>query len=117
LKNGISEELFRNILQTFWSNRVYWKQRRKIKWATLRDENTKFFHSTATIRKNKNGIRSLIDDQGLEKFGHDEKASILWESFRSRLGVSEFTHMYIDLPSLLHRTDNLHILEEPFSQE
>jgi hypothetical protein len=117
LKNGTSEELFRNILQTFWSNRVYWKQRRKIKWATLGDENTKFFHSTATIRKNKNGIRSLIDDQGLEKFGHDEKASILWESFRSRLGVSEFTHMYIDLPSLLHRTDNLHILEEPFSQE
>jgi hypothetical protein len=59
----------------------------KIKWATLGDENTKFFHSIATIRKNKNGTRSLIDEQGLEKFGHDEKASILWESFRSRLGV------------------------------
>jgi hypothetical protein len=53
----------------------------------------------------------------LEKFGHDEKASILWESFRSRLGVSEFTHMYFDLPSLLHRTDNLQFLEEPFSHE
>jgi hypothetical protein len=85
--------------------------------ATLVDENIKFFHSTATIRKNKNGIRSLIDEQGLEKFGHDEKASILWESFRSRLGVYEFTHMYFNLSSLLHRTDNMHILEEHFSHE
>jgi hypothetical protein len=78
--------------------------------ATLVDENIKFFHSTATIRKNKNGIRSLIDEQGLEKFGHDEKASMLWESFRSRLGVSEFNQMYFNLSSLLHRTYNMHIL-------
>jgi hypothetical protein len=42
---------------------------------------------------------------------------ILWDSFRSRLGVSEFTHMYFDLSSLLHSMDNLHILVEPFSRE
>jgi hypothetical protein len=38
------------------------KAKGKIKWATLGDESTKFFHSTATIRKNKNGIGSLIDE-------------------------------------------------------
>jgi hypothetical protein len=83
----LEEWNFRRIIQEHLANlleqqRVYWKQRGKITWATLGDENTKFFHSTATIRKNKNGIRSLIDEQGLEKFVHDEKASILWESFR-----------------------------------
>jgi hypothetical protein len=86
---------------------VYWKQKGKIKCATLGDESTKFFHPTATIRKNKNGIRSLIGDQGMEKFGHEEMASILWESFKSRLGVTEFTHMYFDLSSLLHSTENM----------
>jgi hypothetical protein len=94
----------------FGATKSLLKAKGKIKWATLVDENTKFFHSTATIRKNKNGIRSLIDEQGLEKFGHDEKASMLWESFRSRLGVSEFNQMYFNLSSLLHRTYNMHIL-------
>jgi hypothetical protein len=67
----LEEWNFRKIVQEHLANlleqqRTYWKQKGKIKWATLGDENTKFFHSTATIRKNKNGIRSLTDGQGLE---------------------------------------------------
>jgi hypothetical protein len=50
-------------------------------------------------------------------FDHETKASILWESFKERLGMSEFTHMYFDLSSLLHRTLDLDVLEEPFTQE
>jgi hypothetical protein len=97
--------------------RIYWKQRGKIKWATLGAKNTKKNHSTATIRKNKNGIRSLLNDQGIETFDHETKASILWESFKDRLGVSEFTHMYFDLSILLHRTIDLDVLEGPFTHE
>jgi hypothetical protein len=50
-------------------------------------------------------------------FDHETKASILWESFKERLGMSEFTHMYFDLSSLLHRTLDLDVLEELFTQE
>jgi hypothetical protein len=76
---------------------------------------TKKNHSTATIRKNKNEIRSLLNDQGIETFDHETKAIILWKSFKDRLGVFEFTHMYLDLSSLLHRTIDLDVLEGPFT--
>jgi hypothetical protein len=49
-------------------------------------------------------------------FGHEDKTSIMWESFKTRLGVSEFTHMYFDMSYLLHRIDGLEALEAPFSQ-
>jgi hypothetical protein len=39
--------------------RIYWKQRGNIKWATFDDENTKFFHANATVRHSRNCIRSL----------------------------------------------------------
>jgi hypothetical protein len=57
--------------------REYWKQRGKIKWATLGDENTNFFHSTATISHNRNSIMMLKDRNGVEKFRHEEKADII----------------------------------------
>jgi hypothetical protein len=34
-------------------NLAYWKHRGKIKWVTLGDSNSKFFHSMATIQKRK----------------------------------------------------------------
>jgi hypothetical protein len=88
----------------------------RLNGATLGDENTKKIHSTTTIRKNKNGIRSLLNDPGIEMFGHEDKASILWESFETRLGVPEFTHIYFDPSCLLLRIDGLEALA-PFSQD
>jgi hypothetical protein len=46
---SLEEWNFRNLLQDHLAKllkqqRVYWKQRGRIKWATLGDENTKFFH-------------------------------------------------------------------------
>jgi hypothetical protein len=39
--------------------RLYWRRRDKIKWAKLGDENTIFFHPSATINHNKNSIMIL----------------------------------------------------------
>jgi hypothetical protein len=61
--------------------RIYWKQRGRIKWATLGDENTKFFHANATVWHSKNYIRSLQYVDGVVRTQHDEKALLLWESF------------------------------------
>jgi hypothetical protein len=44
--------------------RIYWKQRSNIKWATLGDENTKFFHANATAMHNMNAIRVLNEVVG-----------------------------------------------------
>lgn len=47
---------------------------------------------------------------------HESKAEILWQSFKERLGVSEFTGIQYDLSTLLHEVD-LPVLDDPFSVE
>jgi exonuclease III/regulator of replication initiation timing len=103
---ALEEWNFRKILQEHLTNlpeqqRVYWMQRGRIKWATPGDENTKFFHSTASIRHNKNSIMMLKDRDGLEKYNHEDKAEIIWEAFKDRTGNSEVTEMHFDLRDLI----------------
>jgi hypothetical protein len=43
---------------------AYWKQRGKIKWVTLGDENSRFFHAMASNQKRKNHIASLSNNNG-----------------------------------------------------
>jgi hypothetical protein len=92
-------------------------QRGRIKWATLGDENTKFFHTTATIRHNKNSIMVLKDGNGIDKFNHEDKAQLLWEAFKERLGTSEFTQMHFDLSAFINPTAGLQDLILPFQKE
>jgi hypothetical protein len=89
----------------------------QIKWATLRDENTKFFYTTATIHNNKNTIIVLKDGNGQEKHSHEEKATMLWESFKDRLTTSEFTQMHFDLSLYIHPSANLEGLAMHFTKE
>jgi hypothetical protein len=44
--------------------REYWKQSGKIKWGTLGDENTIFFHAHATIKHKKSSIMVLKNANG-----------------------------------------------------
>jgi hypothetical protein len=60
---------FRSLVQKHIENlleqqRLYCWQRGNIKWPTLGDENTKFFHANATIKHNKNAIRALKNASG-----------------------------------------------------
>jgi hypothetical protein len=106
-----------NLKKLLENQRIYWMQRDRIKCVTLGDENTKFIHANATVRHNKNSIMSLKGADGLEKFSHEDKANILWDAYKDRLGTKEFTHMYFDLSSLLNRVDNLDDLALPFSKD
>jgi hypothetical protein len=76
-------------LQSLLSHqKAYWKRHGQIKWATLGDIGTKFFHAIATNRHRKNSIASIHDNVGAEISNHDEKAKILFDSFKDRLGTS-----------------------------
>jgi hypothetical protein len=81
--------------------RVYWQQRGRIKWVSLGGENTKKIHAPTTIKHNKNAIMMLRNGSGEEKYSHEDKAHILWEAYKDRLGTSEFSHIYFDLSQLL----------------
>jgi hypothetical protein len=79
---SMQEWYFRKIVQDHMINllehqRVYWKQRGRIKWATLGDENTKFFHASGTTKHNKNNIMSLKNVEGVIVTRHEEKANII----------------------------------------
>ncbi|XP_024044123.1 uncharacterized protein LOC112100121 [Citrus clementina] len=43
---------------------IYWKHRSRVDWLKLGDKNTKFFHSKASLRKRKNKIWGIENDQG-----------------------------------------------------
>ena len=66
----ILKDLIISLLQ---NQNTYWKQRGKIKWVKLGDENTKFFHSRATISFRHNYISMLKDDSDLESMNMMEK--------------------------------------------
>jgi hypothetical protein len=88
---ALEEWNFRQVVHNHLSGlleqqRIYWKQRGIIKWAQLGDENTKKIHDNATIKLSKNTIRGLQDTNGIMKFKHEDKADILWEASKDRLG-------------------------------
>jgi hypothetical protein len=118
----LQEWNFRKLLQNHLNTllewqRIYWKQRGQIKWVTCVDARTKFFHANATIIHRQNLITAIEDSEGNLKYGHDDKAKLLWEAYKYRLGTSEFSHMYFDLHNLLTAPENLEWLEEPFTKE
>jgi hypothetical protein len=80
------------------SKKIYWKQRGQIKWVTLGDTGTHFFHAHATIQHRRNLITSLIDDNAFVLYDHDAKAILIWNSFKERLGTSSFSGIHFDLP-------------------
>jgi len=69
---------------------IYWKQRGTVKWVQLGDENSKFFHSIATIKHRRNLITSLTSPSGVPVFDHYSKADLIWSDFKERLGSSNF---------------------------
>jgi hypothetical protein len=43
----------------------------------------------------------LKNRDGSKLFSHEDKAQLLWETYKERLGNSEFSHMYFDLNELI----------------
>ena len=57
--------------------KISWKQRGKIKGVKFGDENTKFFHTKASINHRHNKIAMLMNQDQVEVTDHEGKAAIL----------------------------------------
>ncbi|XP_073359845.1 uncharacterized protein [Aegilops tauschii subsp. strangulata] len=66
-KFKLLKETLLNVLQ---HQQIYWKQRGKIKGVKLGDENTKFFHTKATINHRHNNIAILLNEDSVEISDH-----------------------------------------------
>jgi hypothetical protein len=105
------------LLDLLHQQKIYWKQRGTIKWVKFGDEGTKFFHANTTIRHRRNLITTLVDANDQEVQERHLKATILWEAFKDRLGISEPCSLDSEIFQLLQQHPNLSILEDPFSHE
>jgi hypothetical protein len=86
-----------------------------VRWVTLGDENSNFFHTMATISHKRNFIVSITTPDGVCVTEHDQKENIFWEAYKQRLGCSEYSSMEYDLDVILE-THNLDHLDDDFSQ-
>jgi hypothetical protein len=87
-----------------------------VRWVTLGDENSSFFHTTTTLSHKKNFIVTRRNAEGIAISEHDQKANLLWNSFKQRLGYSEFTNIAYNLNSILVE-HNLNHLDADFNQQ
>ena len=60
----------------------YWKQRSRVSWLKEGDRNTRFFHASASQRKQKNEIQSLQDCHGHLVTRRDAMVQIVEDYFR-----------------------------------
>ena len=119
---SLAEWNFREILENHLLNllekqNVYWKQRGDIKWVQLRDAVTHFFHANATLRHRNKLINELTSAEEITVTNHNDKDQILWNEFRQRLGVTEFSGFTMQPENLITTSSQLQHLEEPFTLE
>lgn len=112
-RNMVAEKLISLLRQ----QKAYWKQRGKIRWVKEGDAGTKYFHAHATLTHRRNKITTLCDQNSNLLQNHEQKAELLWTSFKERLGTSEFSQISFNLPKLLQSSQNLEQLELPFLKE
>jgi hypothetical protein len=90
-----------HILKLLERKKIFWKQRYTVRWTKFGDESTSFFHAAATERFRINNISSLENNLGELVSGHHEKANMIWEEFRERMGQSTDPDMLFHLPDIL----------------
>jgi hypothetical protein len=94
----------------------YWRKRYTVRWTKSGDENTTFFHAAAIDRYRLNTITTLDTQDGRTISTHSEKASLIWEEYRNRLGCSTQPQMYFTLQQLVQEHD-LQSITKPFTKE
>ena len=88
-----------HILKLLQFKKKYWRKRYTVRWTKFGDESTIFFHAAATEKYRHNTITSLqtLDDRTVTE--HFEKATLLWQTYKQRMGLSMNPNMHYELPN------------------
>jgi hypothetical protein len=103
------EENFRKVVKVHYEKLLhaqflYWKKRCTARWMKLSEENTKYFHSMATIRFRRNNVVSLVADDGRIVSDHEEMAALALNCYKNRMGTTMGIDMCLDLPTLIKKS-------------
>ncbi|XP_050938813.1 uncharacterized protein LOC127148660 [Cucumis melo] len=76
--------------ETFWTavilEEASLRQKSRIRWLKLGDQNTTFFHRSVRSRMSRNTLRSLVDSDGTRVSSHDGVAQMAVNYFSNSLG-------------------------------
>jgi hypothetical protein len=93
--------LTNHILKLLKHQKDKWKKRYIIRWTKFGDESTKFFHVATTERYRINTITSLETEDGRYVCDHSEKAALLLEEYKQRMGCTTSPDMLYNLSQLV----------------
>lgn len=81
---------------------ILWRQRSKIQWLKEGDKNTRFFHSRASIRRQRNKIDKLRDENGVLVAGEEGISALVASYFTNQLQArTRLTVMLLLMLSIL----------------
>nr|KYP39509.1 Transposon TX1 uncharacterized [Cajanus cajan] len=95
---------------------AFWKQRAKVHWLKEGDSNSKFFHATASARRKRNYIQSIINEEGqtITNQNDIEITAHLYFETLFRQQESDITGVINHIPTKITEEDNNKLLN-PFS--
>ncbi|XP_074347087.1 uncharacterized protein LOC141685909 [Apium graveolens] len=103
-----------NLNDLLYQEEAYWKQRAKMFWLTEGDENTMFFHSSASARKKLNHIDHLFDNNGVCIKDQEGMADIIFNHFSNLftgvMAEDDFEHM--ECPRQVTDEHNAQLVED-----
>lgn len=93
-----------------------WKRRARIRFCTLGDENTRFYHTVASVSRQKNSIRLFIED-GVKFYDDSKKLDIVTSFFRQLFSETSPSDPTFTIPLLYPQQECLQSLCTPFTKE
>lgn len=120
-KSTAGERLLRNLVEVKLSAAnqalaVYWKQRYTFKVCKLGDENTRFFHASASAQLRRNRTAVLHSD-GVPVYTHEGKERVLHTFYSELLGTRQDTIKRLRRGGGTPPIPGLAWLDEPFTEE
>ena len=86
------------------------RQKSRIRWLKLGDQNTSFFHRSVRSRQSSNTLRSVIDPDGNLLTNHDQVTQVVVNYFKDSLGSQNIS--YIELSTIIEEIVQFRWTEE-----
>ena len=97
---------------------MQWKQKSRINWLQCGDKNTRFFHTTAKIRKRNNNVEKLMHKDRLVT-DKQEIRKLVFDHFSGHFS-SSFNDLHITMPGCIFKslsTNSKKYLENNVTEE
>lgn len=115
-------QLKRDLNQAYLDEEIYWKLKSRNKWLNFGDRNTKYFHSTTKIRRDRNRLFSIEDEDGVAHRGDQNIAEIAIKYFEGVYTTrpapdSSFIEVFQNFPRRITDEINEHLTREVTMEE